>query len=357
MRSVLVGVAVVLTGLLAAAFVWRGLLAMMVMERAALATFAGDPIAELPDGLHVALCGAGGPLADPVRSGPCVAVIAGRQLFVVDAGSGGARNLVRMGFSPGRVAAVFVTHFHSDHIDGLGELALQRWTNAAREAPLPVYGPEGVGEVVNGFNAAYRQDAGYRTTHHGEAVAPSSGAGLVAAAFTQPAMGESRVLLERDGVTVSVFRVEHEPVAPAVGYRFDYGGRSAVVSGDTKKSANLERFSNDVDVLAHEALAPQIVAILNRAATATGRTNIAKITDDIPSYHTSPVEAAEIAEAANVGHLLLYHVVPALLVPGLDAAFMDGVHDAYAGPITLGRDGTMLSMPSGSSTIDLSARL
>ena len=72
-----------------------------------------------------------------------------------------------MGFNAGAVEAVFLTHFHSDHIDGLGELAMLRWTGAAHTAPLPVHGPAGVERVVAGFNEAYALDAGYRTAHHG----------------------------------------------------------------------------------------------------------------------------------------------------------------------------------------------
>jgi ribonuclease Z len=112
--------------LLVALALWalRAPIAVRVMERVLARNMAADPLAELPDGLHVLLCGAGGPLPDPVRSGPCVAVVAGRTMVLVDAGSGGARNLGRMQLPPGLAEALFLTHFHSDHIDGLGEIAL-----------------------------------------------------------------------------------------------------------------------------------------------------------------------------------------------------------------------------------------
>ena len=340
----------------AALFALRGQIALRVMDRALARNMGADPIGALPDGLHVLLCGAGGPLPDPVRSGPCAAVIAGRTMVVVDAGTGGARNLQRTGFTPGRVEALFLTHFHSDHIDGLGEMAMLRWTGGAHEDPLPVHGPAGVEEVVEGFGRAYRQDAGYRVAHHGAATVPPSGAGMTVHPFPQPAPGEAAVVFEANGLRVTAFAVDHEPVKPAVGYRFEYGGRSILVSGDTAKSANLEAQARGVDLLVHEALAPQLVARMNAAATAAGRANLAKITSDIPDYHATPVEAAEVASAAGAKHLLFYHVVPPLPMPGLDQAFLAGVSDAYAGGVTLGRDGTLISLPSGSDAALVSKR-
>ena len=337
-------------------FALRGPISMRLMERALARNLAADPIAELPDGLHVLLCGAGGPLPDPVRSGPCAAVIAGRTMVVVDAGTGGARNLQRLGFTPGRSDAQFLTHFHSDHIDGLGEMAMLRWTGAAHDTPLPVYGPAGVEEVVAGFDGAYRQDATYRTAHHGPSVAPPSGAGMTAHPFALPAPGEAPVVFEANGLRVTAFAVDHDPVRPAVGYRFEYGGRSLVVSGDTAKSANLQAQARGVDLLVHEALAPQLVKRLHDAAEAAGRANVAKITNDILGYHTTPVEAAEIAKAAGVKHLLFYHVVPPLPLSGLEQVFLEGVSDAYAGSVTLGRDGTLISLPKGSSSVEVSKR-
>jgi ribonuclease Z len=337
-------------------FLARGPLALRIMERVLARNMAANPIAALPDGLHVLLCGAGGPLPDPVRSGPCVAVIGGRTLVVVDAGTGGARNLQRTNFAPGRAAALFLTHFHSDHIDGLGELALLRWTGGANHEPLPVFGPAGVEEVVDGFDRAYRQDAAYRIAHHGPETVPPTGAGMTARAFAPPAPGEAPVVWEGGGLRVTAFAVEHEPVKPAVGYRFEYGGRSLVISGDTKKSANLAAQSRGVDLLVHEALAPQLVARMNAAAMAAGRANVAKIAADIPDYHTAPVEGAEIAAEVGAKHLLFYHVIPPLPLPGLDRVFLEGVSDAFSGGVTLGRDGTLISLPKGGSDVEVSQR-
>lgn len=351
MKRAVLGILVCLLVVATVAYILRRPIALRLMERVVAQTLEGGLLTKLPDGLHVALCGAGSPLPDPQRSGPCVAVVAGERLFVVDSGAGSSRVLARMRLPQGRISAIFLTHFHSDHIDGLGEMMLQRWVGGSADTPVPVYGPNGVEQVVDGFNQAYAQDAVYRVAHHGAAVVPPSGAGGTGQPFGLPLEGEAPVILERDGVKVSSFRVAHAPVEPAVGYRFDYKGRSVVISGDTAKSANLQRFAQGVDLLVHDAIAPQLVAVMNRAAHRVGATNIEKITADIPSYHTSPVEAAEIARDAHVGMLLYYHIVPPLPLRPLREMFLDGVADVYAGPVTIGSDGTLVSLPAGSDEI------
>jgi ribonuclease Z len=332
-----------------------GPIATRVMRTGAERAIGADEIAELPDGLHVALCGAGGPMPSANRSGPCVAVVAGRTLYVVDAGTNGARNLQGViGWPPGRISAVFLTHYHSDHIDGLGEMGLLRWVGGNHRDALPLYGPEGLVDVAAGFERAYQFDAKYRVAHHGPEIVPPDGAGFAPKPFDAPALGESRVLLERDGVRVSVFRVQHEPVSPAVGYRFDYGGRSLIVSGDTKKSDSVLAAARGVDLVVHEALSPKLVGILHDAAQSAGNLALAKVMTDIPDYHTTPVQAGELAQAAGARHLLLYHVVPPLPVPGLEGVFLEGVSGAFSGGITLGRDGTRISLPSGSHAVEVS---
>ena len=147
---------------------------------------AADPVAELPDGLHVAIAGSGSPLPDPKRGNPCAAVIAGGRVYVVDAGERSSETLNRMRIAPNRIEAVLLTHFHSDHIGGLGSVNLQRWVADAAETPMRVIGPPGVERVVAGFNEAYALDSGYRTAHHGAEVAPPASAVMAAEAFALP---------------------------------------------------------------------------------------------------------------------------------------------------------------------------
>lgn len=307
---------------------------------------------ELPDGLHLGLCGAGGPLPAPKASGPCVAVAAGKQLFVVDAGTDGIRNLIRMGMQPGSINAVLLTHFHSDHIDGLGELATLRWVNDANTSPLPVYGATGVENIVKGFNMAYQLDTIYRHAHHGDTVAPLSGAGMRANSFDKPKEGASLILIETSDLRIETFAVDHSPVDPAVGYKFTYKGRTALITGDTVKSDTIIQHSKNIDLLVHEALAPNLVNLMHDTAVKKDVAVLAKVTTDILDYHASPMDAAETAKEAGVKHLLYYHIVPPLVVPGQAQLFLDGAQDVFK-DYTIGQDGVLFSLPAGSSDINL----
>jgi ribonuclease Z len=356
MRRFLLGLLAVAVIAGGAGYVFRGDIALALMPRVIERNMARDPLAELPDGLHVGLCGAGAPMPAADRSGPCVVVIAGKRQFVVDAGTGGVRTLARMALQPGAIERVLLTHYHSDHIDGLGEMMLQRWVNSAATAPLPVHGPAGVDTVVNGFNAAYGLDKGYRVAHHGEAIAPPSGFGGTPVPFELDTTGNA-IVLNEGGLTIEAFAVEHAPVEPAVGYRITYKGRTAVITGDTKKSAAVEKRAAGVDLLVHEALSPKLVGIIGEAAAKNGRQNIAKIMRDILDYHATPEEAAETAAKAKVKALLLYHIVPPLPVSALEGPFLGNARAIYTGPLAVGRDGDFVTMPAGTTEVRFSNRL
>ncbi|MGI9134621.1 MAG: MBL fold metallo-hydrolase [Rhodoferax sp.] len=351
-----IGAALLLALLLGAAYAYRVPLALALARKVALGKLAADAKARLPDGLHVALCGAGSPFPDERRAGPCTLVIAGPHQMVFDAGAGASRNIGKMGFNQGEVEAIFLTHFHSDHIDGLGELLLQRWVSNANRAPLPVYGPDGVEAVLGGFMQAYQLDRHYRVAHHGDASVAASGFGGIAKPFAlQP--GHHTVLLQEADLEVAAFLVDHSPVHPAVGYRIRYKDRSLVLSGDTRQSAAVLREAQGVDLLVHEALSVPLVGMLQEAAGAAGRPHLKKIFGDIIDYHATPDQAAETARDAHVGYLLLNHIVPTLPpLPGLEGIFLGDARQIFSGPLRVGVDGDLVSLPAGSKAIEQSQR-
>ncbi|MBF7731366.1 MBL fold metallo-hydrolase [Pseudomonas sp. N040] len=340
-----------------AAYHWRGALSVALVERVMAKRFADKPLQALPDGLHAGLCGAGSPFPDPKRGSPCTLVIAGQRLFVFDTGSTASININRMGFDMGSIEAVFLTHFHSDHIGGLGEVMLNRWGTGPNSSPLPVYGPIGVKAVVEGFMQAYYQDHLYRIAHHGTEVMIPSGFGGTPMTFGTSGPEQRVVLIDEPDLSIEAFAVDHSPVEPAVGYKVRYKDRTLVISGDTRQSPAVEREAKGVDLLIHEALATSLIDPIGKIAAEAGRANLAKIFHDIPDYHTTPEQAAETARAAGVDYLLLTHVVPPLPLPGLEQVFLGDSAQIYAGPIHVGLDGDFVSLPAGTDAITLSNRL
>lgn len=333
----------------AALFLFQQQISSRVFQREVDRGSSRDSLASLEDGLHVALCGTGSPMPAPDRAGPCNLVVAGNQIFVVDIGEGGNRNLALMGIDAARINGLFLTHLHSDHIDGIGPLMLYHWTRNASTAPLPVYGPTGVARVVTAFNEAYDIDNGYRTAHHGHTVAPPGGAGGVAFEFEMSS--PSRVVFESGALKITAFSVDHGPVSPAVGYRFDYKGRSLCISGDTKRSADLERVCKGADLLIHDALQPKMVSAMARAQERAGNGVVAKMQDDIVDYHASPAEAAESAQVVGARVLVLSHLVPRVPTPYFQPLFLGDARKRFGGKIIVGEDGMLFSLPPQSKVI------
>jgi len=288
-----------------------------------------------PGGISVVLLGTGIPLPNPDRATAATLVLAGEHAVLVDTGRNAMVRLAATGRDD--VSLVVYTHYHSDHIAGLGEILVNRAIAGSTE-PLAVIGPKGARAVVDGFRAAYALEDGYRVAHHGEHWS-SAGA---SAAVTE---AEAGVVWERDGLRVTMFAVDHAPVEPAVGYRFDYNGKSVVVSGDTMKTASVIEMSRGADLLVHEAVDRQTIEqalpMLERA-----QPRRAAMTIDMMSHHTTALEVAEIARDAGVKKLALTHLVPT--IPPTDAAeanFVRGMAALYSGPIVVGRDGMVVEIP------------
>jgi len=302
------------------------------------------------DAMRVLICGSASPLPHPARARPCTAIFAAGKMWVVDVGPGSWNHVGGWRIPGERIGAVLLTHFHSDHIGELGEWNLQTWV-AGRQAPLRVIGPEGVQRVVAGFNEAYALDVGYRAAHHGADFNVPALALMEAAPVVFESGAKSAVVYDADGLRITAFLVDHRPIVPAVGYRFDWRGRSVVVSGDTVKNANLIAVAKDADVLVHEAQANHLVKILGEAAGAS-RPRAAKILADIPSYHTTPVEAAEVANEANVRLLVMSHLTPPPPNALIARMFVRGVGEVRARGWVMADDGMLITLPADSDAIE-----
>lgn len=305
------------------------------------------------DAIHVVLCGTGSPLLDPKRAGPCTAVIAGGKMYLVDVGPGSTERSLEYRLPLAQLDGIFLTHFHSDHIGELGEAMTQSWLASGRDTSLDVYGPEGVTDVVEGFLQAYSRDQVYRTTHHTQQYMPKEGDHMTAHPVF-PSIGEDAEVFDRDGLRVIAIRVDHEPVVPAVAYRFEYGGRSVVVSGDTDYSENLGRAAHGADLLVHEVLEKKIVGRVSRAMRDRGLERQSRLASDVLDYHASPQDAVRLARDAEISVLVFTHLVPP--VPGLMArrVFLSELGERGDVDVLVGEDGMHFRLdPAGGIDRDM----
>lgn len=303
------------------------------------------------DALYVITTGTGAPMPDPTRVGPQVVIVANGQKLVFDTGPGSTRNIEVSNIGVGDIDAVFFTHYHSDHIGDLGELFLKRWATDGIAQPLPVYGPPGVEQVVNGFETAYELDRGYRIEHHGEETIPPSGFGGEPIEFDLGTeLTSSEVVYEKDGVEVIAFNVDHAPVFPAVGYRVNYQDRSVVISGDTIYTESLVDHAMGADLLVSEVLNHDLSQLVSDL-TEDGDDNASEVAEDILDYHISPGQVGEWATRSEVSHVLATHILPPVPVKFLENPFLRDLRNSFNGPVRMANDGTMVIMPVDSDQI------
>ena len=322
----------------AGAYAKRDAIAMNLLKRGADAAMARNTLASLPkDQLHVAFCGTGSPLPSRDRAAACTAVIADGRVFVFDMGEGSGETLSLMGFPLDKIQGVWLTHLHSDHFEGLGPFTLQRWAGSSADKPLPIFGPEGVTEITEGYNAVYRIDSTYRIAHHGADVVKPSGFGMAGTAITPGPVYDAA------GVRITAFAVDHDPIKPAFGYRVDWKGRSVTISGDTAFTPALAQAAKGTDLYVSELLSPRMVKILEDSARSAGNANRAKIFSDIQNYHISAEQAADVAKSAGVGMLAFTHIVPSVPKP-LEFALTGRAGSRFSGPIKVMHDGDVISI-------------
>jgi len=282
--------------------------------------FLASAATQQPPVLQLVLLGTGYPYPSAERAGPSCAVIAGGKLFIVDAGRGVGMRLAAAGNPWNSIEAVFLTHLHSDHIDGLPDLFHSTWEFGKGE-PFQLYGPKGTQSVADGILQFYGPDILIRRDLT-EKLSPE-GAQIKAHEIQEGVVYEAP-----KEVKITAFRVDHQPVEQAFGYRFDAGKHSIVISGDTRPSPNLIRFAEGADILVHEAY-------VRRSSASGARWSIY-------DYHTSAKEAGETAAKAKVKTLVLTHLIPA---NATEQDFLDEARKAFTGKIVVGRDLMSIKLP------------
>ncbi len=288
------------------------------------------------DAMRLITIGTSAPLPSD-RNQSCNVVIANGQLLVFDIGRGTAQAIERIRLPQPLIEAVFITHWHSDHFVDLPQLINRSW-QLGRKHPLPVFGPEPIDTILRGINAMLSKEQQFRQEVHGVSIMDVSEASVITQEI-HISGDQSKVVYDKGGVRVTAFEVDHHPVSPALGYRIDYQGKSIVISGDTRRSENLATHAKGADILVHEAMQMDFIRRAAQLQKESGEERNAIMLEGMAEYHSSPMDAAEVAQRAGVKKLILSHLAPVPENPISRRFFTKGMDEVYSGPILLAEDG------------------
>lgn len=277
-----------------------------------------------PDEIIVTLLGTGSPEPSSTRFGPATLVQAGGLNLLFDAGRGVTVRLYQLGMSFGKgIDAIFLTHYHSDHVEGLPDLWMTGYMFGpfgSRTKPMRLWGPSdgasGVAKIARGLTEAFSDDIRIRQADE-----------HIPAAATQIEPHDFRedgVVFDEAGVKVNAFAVNHgDLIKPSVGYRVNYGSKSVTISGDTQFDENLIRHAAGTDLLIHEvfAISSQMAALPQLKPVA--------------DHHTSPEQAGTVflrtkPKLAVYSHFILIGTTAEEVVARTRAT--------YQGPLEAGED-------------------
>ena len=274
---------------------------------------------------RVTLLGTGVPIPSPDRFGPCTLVEAGDQKFLIDAGRGATIRLYQLKLPIGRIDVQLLTHYHSDHTSGVPDVWLTGWLEShfgTRKTPYRVIGPTGARELIENLERAYSLDIKIRVA---DEKLPRSGIATDVTEFDRDG-----TVYEKGGVRVIAFEVDHgDVIKPCYGYRFEYDGRVAVFSSDTRYNENVIKYGADADLLVHEV------------ASARPELMREAYVQRIIGHHTTPREAGLVFAQTKPKLAAYTHIVQLgserIPPPTIDDIVAE-TRETYSGPLVVGED-------------------
>jgi ribonuclease BN (tRNA processing enzyme) len=214
--------------------------------------------------------------------------------LLIDFGSGSLSALQRYA-GIGAVDAILLTHLHCDHmLDACTYVVVRRYAPEGPLPPLPVYAPLGAAERISAAYSGENEPVDDVYTFYG----------------LQPGT------FPIGPFTVTADRVNH-PIE-TYGVRVEHNGRVLAYSSDTAPCEALLRLAQGADLFLCEA--SYLDGVVNP-----------------PDLHLTGGEAGEAATKADVGKLLLTHLVTAW---GSEASTVEAACAAFSGPVEVVRPGS-----------------
>lgn len=273
--------------------------------------------------MDLIILGSGSPLPDANRAGPSTLVRAGGKDFLFDCGRGVLMRGAAVGMPAQGLAALLVTHMHSDHTTDYNDVITTRWISSMQENPLTVYGPKGFQDFTAATLAMLKNDISYRIAHHADLNAPPK---------VNVREVERGLIVEADGVRILAAPTDHSPVHPTVGYRVEHGGKAIAIAGDTIPCAGLDEICAGADIYVQTVIRGDFIA----------RAPIQRLRD-VHDYHSTVEQAGQTAAKAGVKILVLNHMVPAP-PPGTEGQWIEQAAAHFRGEIHVAQDLFKLSV-------------
>lgn len=249
--------------------------------------------------------------------------------IVIDCGIGLTRSIADAGVKLLDIDAIFITHLHSDHLLELGPLIYTIWTTGLTRK-IHIYGPIGIREYWDSFMQSMDFDHGIRIDDDGRMPLTDM--------VEVNVLGEGKIC-EIEGIKISALRVDHPPVTECYALRFDGSKASIAFSADTCYFSPLAEFSKNVDVLVHEAmLEAGIQSILDRTPGASS------LEQHLRASHTMAPDVGRIAHDAEVGLLVLNHLIPADDSAFNDSHWREALSETWSGGVIVGKDGMKIPL-------------
>ena len=265
--------------------------------------------------LRITFLGTGGSVPSPHRNPSAIAVRRESELFLFDCGEGTQQQMMRAKTGM-KITAIFITHFHADHVLGIPGL-LQTLSLQGRTEPLEIYGPKGVrrflhhllslgyasknfdvkaielqhGDVIRRQNYEIRA---FKTEHNIRSI------GYVLEEAMRPGKFNRERAIElglKPGPLFSKLQhgesvfVNGREIRPEDVLGPPRPGRKIVYTGDTRPCESVIQAAENADILIHDG------------SLAEAEKELA-----IEYMHSTVTEAAEVAAKANVRKLILTHI-------------------------------------------------
>jgi ribonuclease BN (tRNA processing enzyme) len=245
--------------------------------------------------------------------------------YILDCGLGVTNQFARTGVPFTAMRGIFITHLHPDHVIEYGPFLVAGWTRGLPQS-VRAYGPTPLRRMTADYLRSQQMLIDFWAED-----------------FKIPKFGMIEVrdlaaagpVMQDDRVKVTSTLVQHPPVSPAFGYRFDFPDRSIAFSGDTVPLEAVARLAKGADILVHEAINMTAEEDVARSTTAPGGFEVRM--HHMRVDHAPTEDVGRIAQEAGVKTLVLSHLTPN--GPNLsDESWRAAAAKNFKGKIIVGHD-------------------